>query len=220
MQQEFLATAAHELKTPIALMRGQLELDGATDTATLMKDLDHMARHVQQLLHLAEASEAQNYVIEHVDLVEVASETIDQLARLASARQIDVDVNQNGPVVVPADRGAVQVLVRNLLENAIHHSPKGSPVVMAVGEEGLHVRDYGCGIAAQDMPQLFKRFWRGAHRRDEGAGLGLAICKEIAERHGWTIGAADCAVGTRFSVWFSGAASSSSQQTGVNAWRQ
>jgi signal transduction histidine kinase len=204
LQQEFLATAAHELKTPIALMRGQLELSGAADTASLMKDLDHMARHVQQLLHLAEASEPQNYVIEPVDVAQIASDAMGQLARLASARQIEVDMNQEGPVMVPADRGAVQVLVRNLLENAIHHSSNGSPVVMAVGEEGLHVRDYGCGIAPQDMPLLFKRFWRGAHRRDEGAGLGLAICKEIAERHGWTIAALDCGVGTQFSVSFQG----------------
>jgi len=202
LQQEFLATAAHELKTPIALMRGQLELSGAGDTAALMKDLDHMARHVQQLLHLAEASEPQNYVIEHVDVAQIASDTVGQLARLAGAKQIQVDLGHMGAVMVAADRGAVQVLVRNLLENAIHHSSNGAPIVMTVSEHGLHVRDHGCGIAAQDLPLLFKRFWRGAHRRDEGAGLGLAICKEISERHGWTIAAVDCGVGAQFSVWF------------------
>ena len=202
LQQEFLATAAHELKTPITLMRGQLELAGAADRASLMRDLDHMARHVQQLLHLAEASEPQNYVIEHVDVAQIASDAISQLARLASARQIEVDMSQMKPVMVAADRGAVQVLVRNLLENAIHHSSNGSPIVITLSEHGLHVRDHGCGIAAQDMPLLFNRFWRGAHRRDEGAGLGLAICKEIAERHGWTITALNCGLGAQFSVSF------------------
>ena len=64
------------------------------------------------------------------------------------------------------------------------------------------MRDYGGGIPAEAMPQLFKRFWRGAHHRDEGAGLGLSICEEIAHAHGWTLHAENAGPGARFRISF------------------
>ena len=203
VQQEFLATAAHELKTPITLMRGQIELDGAADRTLLLKDLDHMARHVQQLLHLAETSEPQNYSMERIDIEQTAQSAVEQLSRLASSREVSVEVGCPGAAMVAADPGATQVLIRNLIENAIHHSPAGSRVVVEVSQAQILVRDYGPGIPEKDMPELFKRFWRGRHRRDEGAGLGLAICKQIADRHGWTISARNQQSGAEFSVSFS-----------------
>jgi len=207
VQQEFLATAAHELKTPITLMRGQIELDGAADRTMLLKDLDHMARYVQQLLHLAETSEPQNYSIERVDIKQIAQSAVEQLSRLASSREISVEVACPSAAMVAADPGAIQVLIRNLLENAIHHSPTGSRVVVDVSQARMLVRDYGPGIPEKDMPELFKRFWRGRHRRDEGAGLGLAICKQIADRHGWAISARNERAGAEFSVSFAAASS-------------
>ena len=202
VQQEFLATAAHELKTPITLMRGQIELDGAADRTMLLKDLDHMARYVQQLLHLAETSEPQNYSIERVDIEQIAQSAVEQLSRPASSREISVEVACPGTAMVAADPGAIQVLIRNLLENAIHHSPTGSRVDVDVSQARMLVRDYGPGIPEKDMPELFKRFWRGRHRRDEGAGLGLAICKQIADRHSWANSARNERAGAEFCVSF------------------
>ena len=146
VQQEFLATAAHELKTPITLMRGQIELDGAADRTMLLKDLDHMARYVQQLLHLVETSEPQNYSIERVDIKQIAQSAVEQLSRLASSREISVEVACPSAAMVAADPGAIQVLIRNLLENAIHHSPTGSRVDVDVSQARMLVRDYGPGI--------------------------------------------------------------------------
>jgi len=204
VQQEFLATAAHELKTPITVMRAQLEVEGVANRQVLLKDLDQMARQVQQLLMLAEASEGQNYTMADVDIAEIAQSAMEQLARLADARDVSLDLDVSAPSTVSADAGATFVLVRNLLENAIHHAPSGSGVRIEVQPGALVVRDAGPGIAPTDLPQLFKRFWRGKHRRDQGAGLGLAICLEIATRHGWSIVAGNRDPGAEFSVTFSG----------------
>jgi len=205
VQQEFLATAAHELKTPITVMRAQLEVEGVANRHLLLKDLDQMARQVQQLLMLAEASEGQNYTMADVDIAQIARSAIEQLARLADARAVSLDLEVSAPATVSADAGATFVLVRNLLENAIHHAPSGSGVRIKVQPGALVVRDAGPGIDPADLPQLFKRFWRGKHRRDQGAGLGLAICLEIATRHGWSIAAGNRDPGAEFAVSFSGA---------------
>jgi len=208
VQQEFLATAAHELKTPITVMRAQLEVEGVANRHLLLKDLDQMARQVQQLLMLAEASEGQNYTMADVDIAQIARSAIEQLARLADARAVSLDLEVSAPATVSADAGATFVLVRNLLENAIHHAPSGSGVRIKVQPGALVVRDAGPGIDPADLPQLFKRFWRGKHRRDQGAGLGLAICLEIATRHGWSIAAGNRDPGAEFAVSFSGAQAS------------
>jgi two-component system sensor histidine kinase QseC len=103
VQREFIATAAHELKTPLALMRGQIELDERGDRGALLRDLDHMARQVHQLLHLAEASERQNYVMEQIDLKDIAAEASAQLERLAQQREVHiVGVADDEPVMIAA----------------------------------------------------------------------------------------------------------------------
>jgi signal transduction histidine kinase len=199
VQREFLATAAHELKTPLTLMRGQLELGDIADAAQLLQDVEQMSRQVQQLLNLAECSEPQNYHVETVDLAAAVSDVIHHLARLSTRRKVTFDVVSDKLVtLVKADRGALFVLLKNLLENAAQHSRAGAGVLVSVGSGELVVRDYGSGIAPGDLPMLFQRFWRGAQRRDEGAGLGLAICREIANAHGWTLDARNASVGAEF----------------------
>jgi len=80
-------------------------------------------------------------------------------------------------------------LIKNLLENAIQHAPRGSQVHLCVGSNKLALRDWGRGVEEAQLAHLYERFWRGLHRRDQGAGLGLAICQEIAIAHGWTLSA-------------------------------
>ncbi|MFL9925414.1 HAMP domain-containing sensor histidine kinase [Herbaspirillum lusitanum] len=197
VQQNFLASAAHELKTPLALIRGQIELNEQNqpaDRAQLLKDLDQMARQVNQLLHLAEASERQNYAMEIIDVREPVREAVTHLQRLAQRRQVFiVSLLSDDAVMQRADRSALFALTRNLLENALHHAPPGSKVYIEVERRGLSVRDHGPGIPPATMEMLFVRFWRGPERRDEGAGLGLSICQEIAGFHGWRLYAANAA---------------------------
>ncbi len=188
VQRAFLASAAHELKTPLAVMRAQIELDATPDRDMLFHNLDFMARQVNQLLHLAEASEAQNYTFEPVDVAAVAEDTADYLHALAERRTVYLDVScASKSVIVQADRGALFMLLKNLVENAIQHSPAGGVVTVTVDAHCLYVRDEGPGIPADELPQLFKRFWRGAMRHNEGAGLGLSICAEIAAAHEWRL---------------------------------
>jgi len=188
-QQAFLASAAHELKTPLALIRAQIELmEGGEDRRALLNDVQHMTRQVQQLLQLAETSERYNYHFTEVDVAEVAREAVAYLQRMADSGAVSLQAPGHS-VSVPwlADRSALFTLLKNLLENAIQHAPPGTSVRVAVGANALTVRDQGPGVSEVDRARMFTRFWRSAARRDHGAGLGLAICQEIAQAHGWTL---------------------------------
>ncbi|HEY9026640.1 MAG TPA: histidine kinase dimerization/phospho-acceptor domain-containing protein, partial [Burkholderiaceae bacterium] len=105
VQQDFLASAAHELKTPLALIRAQVELDGNADREALLRDIDLMARQVQQLLQLAEVSEPGNYVFEPVDVEGVAGEVASYLGRLAERRAVRLELELAG---TPAGIRALQ----------------------------------------------------------------------------------------------------------------
>lgn len=198
LQREFLASAAHELKTPLALIRAQVELsDSLLDKKPLLRDIDLMTRQVHQLLHLAELSEIQNYQFEQVAPVVVIEDVVSYLERPAATKQILFDVcAQSCPDAVSADRSALFVLLKNLLENALHHAPENTQVRVTVCGTEISVRDEGEGIPAEQMPKLFVRFWRGPESHYEGAGLGLAICREIALAHGWTLNARNAGVGS------------------------
>lgn len=188
VQQEFLASAAHELKTPLALLQAEIELGGAANTSYLLRDTALMARIVHQLLHLAEVSEGHNYTFAPVNLRAEIQEAIEYLQRLADQHSVQVHLEaESDDIVVRADRGAVFVLVKNLLENAIHHAPAGSAVRIRVGAEGFSVQDQGPGVAKKDEPHLFQRFWRAEAEDSDGAGLGLTICKQICQAHRWRI---------------------------------
>lgn len=191
-QQEFLATAAHELKTPLALIRAQIELmEENHERGALLNDVAHMARQVQQLLLLSEASEVQNYNFAAVDVAQVATQAFCYLRRMAEAADVRLVLTDN--IILDgqwqADRSALFTLLKNLLENAIEHAPRGTEVRVELSANTLSVRDWGPGVDQDQLSQIFVRFWRGAHRREHGAGLGLAICQEITRAHGWTLSA-------------------------------
>ena len=188
-QQDFLASAAHELKTPLALIRAQVELGPHDERrANLLQDVDRMARQVQQLLLLAEVSEPQNYRIEAIDPLPTVREAFDFMARVAERRGVYLGLRvSDGVRQWQADRGALFTLLKNLLENAIQHSPTGGVVALTVQSSGFSVSDEGPGVRPEHLPRLFDRFWRAPGGAGDGAGLGLAICAEIVTAHGWHI---------------------------------
>lgn len=190
-QQDFLSNAAHELKTPLALIRAQIELaDAGVWREQVLEDVDRVARQVQQLLLLAEASEPQNYRVEALDPKPAVREVFDFMERVAARRGVTLGLRLSPTLCLwRADRGALFTLLKNLVENAIQHSPPDGVVTLTAGPEGFSVSDQGSGVAPQDLPRIFERFWRGADRREQGAGLGLAICTEIAAAHGWRLSA-------------------------------
>ncbi len=192
------------MKTPLALIRGEFELDGPTNRKAIIADLDHMSRHVHQLLHLAEVSDVNNLVFSSTNVTLVVEDAVESIARLTQARHIRVQIDPpSQAVMVDADASALFALVRNLVENAANHAPAQSTILVVIDPAGICVRDEGPGIPPGDMPQLFKRFWRGAHRRDKGAGLGLSICSEVARTHGWSLSARNLQPsGAEFAVEF------------------
>jgi two-component system, OmpR family, sensor histidine kinase QseC len=203
VQSTFLAGAAHELKTPLALIRAQIELIPGLDSAVLLRDVDLMARQVHQLLHLAEASEAHNYSYGSLDVNSAVAEAVDHLRPLAEGRDVSIHVARPEQAIhCCADRSALFVLLKNLIENAIRHSPAGGVVNLSIRADGIDVRDHGGGIHDADFPYLFERFWRHKDQPEGGAGLGLAICLEIASVHGWRIEAHNATPGALFQLRF------------------
>ena len=207
VQQEFLAAAAHELKTPLALMRAEIELGNVASLDLLLEDIDTMAIQVQQLLQLAEVSEVQNFHFAPIDVRRVVEETVEYAARFAQGRDVNLRLVVAGtPAPLQADGGALSTLVKNLIENAVHYSDPGGVVTITVAQSSIAVRDDGPGVAAQDVPKLFTRFWRSEGAPHQGAGLGLSICQKIAEAHGWRLTYRDASPGpgAEFAVGFSG----------------
>jgi two-component system, OmpR family, sensor histidine kinase QseC len=199
LQQEFLATAAHELKTPLALIGAQIEAEPhLKHRDTLLRDVQRMARQVQQLLILTETREPQNFRFDSVAAQALLDEIGSYLQRLADAAGVDLAM-QVPPGLPPwwADHGALFTLLKNLVENAIQHAPRDTVVRVEALHDGFCVSDEGPGVAEADLPKLFARFWRGAERRNEGAGLGLSICQQIAQAHGGTLTAHRGAPGLR-----------------------
>lgn len=189
VQQEFLASAAHELKMPLALLQTEMELGETADTSSLLRETQLMARIVHQLLHLAEASEGHNYTFEPISLQAGLQETVHYLERLANQHSVrlQVEAEDAHSPLIEADRGAVFVLAKNLLENAIRYAPAGTTIRIHTSPHGFSVEDKGPGVAEENEPFLFQRFWRADRDDANGAGLGLTICREICHAHRWQI---------------------------------
>ncbi len=200
-QQHFVADAAHELRTPLAALRLQAQSLDRADTpearrvavSRLTAGIDRATRLVEQLLVLArqEATAAEGQVARPVDLADLARRTVADLAGVAAAKGVDLGVQQADPATVEGQPDALQILLRNLVENAVKYTPGGGTVDIAVQHEGgkivVQVEDSGPGIPPEERERVFDRFYRVAGSDAAGSGLGLAIIKAIAERHGATL---------------------------------
>lgn len=188
-QQRFIANAAHELKTPLALLRARIDLDGQPGCAATLREVDGMARIVGQLLHLAEAADPATYRRAPIVWHRLALQARASVAPLADAKHIAIDIESvEDAHDLRGDASALLAAVRNLLENAIRHSSHGDRVVLRIDGRQLLVRDRGNGLSVEARARMFERFWR-ADRNGDGAGLGLAIVHEVVEAHGGQVDA-------------------------------
>lgn len=187
-QQRFFANAAHELKTPIALLRGQLETGAAGVSADTLRDIDALGRTVNQLLHIAEVSAGRPLERRTVAVDEIARQVAGFLSWRAERAEVSIQVlATEARAEMVADPGELFVLLKNLVENAIDHSPPGGVVLVRPSREQLEVEDQGCGVPDAYRDKVFERFWRAPGNTRTGSGLGLAICLEVAQAHGWPI---------------------------------
>lgn len=194
LQRDFVADAAHELRTPLAALRLQIQLaararsDAERDAAfaTVMGGLDRATRMVEQLLTLARQDpEAGERAMAAVDLAALARMVVAERSPLAEARNIDLGVGGVPAVNMTADGEGLRVMLANLIDNALHYASARVDVNVLSAEDGvvLEVIDDGPGIPAGERERVFDRFYRRAGTDVPGSGLGLAIVSNIAGRH-------------------------------------
>jgi signal transduction histidine kinase len=200
-RREFVANASHELRTPLFSLGGFLELleDEELDEPTRREFLDTMAGQVRRLTKLADdlldlsKLDAGRLHVEtqSVDLQSLAAAAVDEFAGVARASEHPLEYAANGAAAGRGDPQRVFQIVRILLENALVHTPPGTPVEVSVrrtgGQAEITVTDGGPGITPEDRAELFERFYRGESTKTSGSGLGLAIAKQLAELMGGRI---------------------------------
>jgi two-component system sensor histidine kinase MprB len=195
-QRQLVADASHELRTPITSLRANIEILQQSDVmpaaerermlADIVEQLEELTALVNDLIELARGDEPRSD-IEDVRLDEIVAGAIERARRHTPEAGLEAKL---APTLVEGVPARLDRAVNNLIDNAIKFSPAGSPVEISLLDGVLTVRDHGPGIAPDDLPHIFDRFYRGSHARAlPGSGLGLAIVRQVAEAHGGSISA-------------------------------
>ncbi len=195
-KQDFLANAAHQLRTPLAGFKAQLEWlqahhrhdpETSASAAMMMASTERMVRQANQLLALARSEPGgfERDRLERLSLDAVVSESVQQFVEEAQKKNIDIGFHL-APTFVNGDRFLLRDMIDNLVDNAIRYSPQGGTVTVSCaqvdGQGVLKVEDDGAGIPESEKEKIFSRFYR-LDRSQPGSGLGLAIVRDIAKDH-------------------------------------
>ncbi len=214
-QRDFVADASHELRGPLTVIRGNLDLlsrnlsaeERRESVKAIQRETARMVKIVDDLLLLAEVQSAQPAHQQRVALGELVHEELSRAKTLAGKRKLVVDSQED--LVMTGDAQGLKQLLANLVDNAIKYTSEQGTITLSLFKDGewarLEVADNGTGIAPEHLPHVFDRFYRvdkARSRASAGTGLGLAIVKGIAEQHGGKISAAsELGKGSTFNVW-------------------
>lgn len=206
LQKQFTADAAHELRTPIAVLLLQVdELPPGPEVDNIRDELRGLSSLVNQLLQFAQAEDAVARQRDSVDVGAVARKVCEELAGAAIARRqlIEFDAPDNLMPLL-GHPALIETAIRNVVDNAMKYSPAGTAIAVKVDPASrVTVEDHGPGVPEEHKELVFNRFWRGDRRRATGAGIGLALVRRIAQLHGGDARVADCdGGGARFVLSF------------------
>ena len=216
LRRNLMIDVAHELRTPLTNIRGYLEalndgvLPPSPETLSMLQDETlRLVQLTEDVLQLARADAARGDLHrEPIDLRAEVDTTLEPFARVFTEKSIRVDIRApDDPVTVPADQRRIARVLRNLTDNAARYTPQNGALDIRIeaGPENVRV-DYtnnGGELSPEDLPFIFERFYRGEKSRSRqlgGAGIGLAIVKELVEAHGGRVGAD--LIGEQVRVWF------------------
>lgn len=222
-QEAFIADASHQLKTPLAILRGEIDLmrskprtpeEVASFFSSASQEVAYLSRMVEDLVTLARVDAGEACLAKNtLRLDEILLDLTARMDRLASEKETKITLNlsaaeaEQRPFEVQGDPDLVRSMIESLIENAIKYSPPGSTVILKVEDDSRQVRimveDQGPGIPAEALPKIFDRFYRSETNREKvsGSGLGLTIAKQIAELHKGSIVAQSLPEkGARFTV--------------------
>jgi PAS domain S-box-containing protein len=202
MKSEFVATVSHDLRSPLTLMRGyatMLEMVGELNeqqqgyVKKIISGVENMSRLVNNLLDLGRIDLGVGLHVENVSVLDIIERATSALQLQATQKNIDliVELSKDMPNTVEADQALLHQAVYNLVENAIKYTPDNGRVTVRTSSQPGYlifaIEDSGIGIAVDDLPRLFEKFYRGKQREaraQHGSGLGLAIVHSIATNHG------------------------------------
>jgi len=215
LQKQFVADASHELRSPLTVIRGNLDVlrrnpddeNRRQSLRAIETETDRMVAIVNDLLLLAELEAGQVGPEEKVNLKELVQDELDRLAPVAGKRELSAGRLED--LSVTGDARLLQQMLANLMSNAIKYAPDGGRITVALYRDEdlarIDVTDTGIGIAPEHLPHIFERFYRVDKARSRaagGTGLGLAIVKGIAEQHGGKVTVSSQAgKGSTFTVW-------------------
>jgi len=185
-QRMFIARAAHELRTPLAVMMLELGRDEPR-VKDLQTDVQGMSDTVDRLLTLARLESIEQLEARELDLGQIATDLVGRLKDWGSHTQHQIALTVQEPAAIVGDAIAIREALRNLLENAIRHTPPGTHIAVTAGPAGsIVVEDDGPGLRDDLIPDLLQPFKKGT-ASSEGAGLGLAIVKQAVDLHEGTL---------------------------------